>query len=118
MVPRRAPIARRMPISRVRSFTETKRMFMIPMPATMAVMMPTRMPVTLVAIIIWLNPSSSLSCRLTEKFSSWSGARCRALRITAVTSSSVSRTLPSGATTATTRQRLLPKVWMKADGRL
>ena len=43
---------------------------MIPMPATMAVMMPTRIPVMLVAFIICSKPSSSLSCRLTEKFSS------------------------------------------------
>ena len=37
------------------------------------------------------------------------------MRITAVTSSSVSRTFPSGATTATTRPRLLPKVRMNDE---
>ena len=37
------------------------------------------------------------------------------MRITAVTSSSVSRTFPSGATTAMTSPRLAPKVRMKAE---
>ncbi len=41
MVLRLAPSARRTPISRVRSWTETSMMFMIPMPPTMRVMSPT-----------------------------------------------------------------------------
>ena len=41
MVLRRAPSARRTPISRVRSCTETSMMFMMPMPPTMSVMSPT-----------------------------------------------------------------------------
>ena len=38
---RRAPSARRTPISRVRSVTDTSMMFMIPMPPTTSVMSPT-----------------------------------------------------------------------------
>ena len=41
MVRRRAPSARRTPISRVRSVTETSMMFMIPMPPTTSVISPT-----------------------------------------------------------------------------
>ena len=41
MVRRRAPSARRTPISRVRSRTLTSMMFMMPMPPTMRVMTPT-----------------------------------------------------------------------------
>ena len=70
MVVLRAPSARRTPISRVRSFTETSRMFMIPMPPTMAVITPISAPTMLSASVIWLKPCSSLSCRLTEKLSS------------------------------------------------
>ncbi len=46
MVRLRAPSARRMPISRVRSRTDTSMMFMMPMPPTSRVMspMPTATP--------------------------------------------------------------------------
>ena len=40
MVRLRAPSARRMPISRVRSRTDTSMMFMMPMPPTSSVMSP------------------------------------------------------------------------------
>ena len=102
-----------MPISRVRSFTDTRRMFMMPMPATMAVITPTRMPTRLVTIMVWLKPWRILSCRLTEKLSAWSGPRRRAARITATISSSVSITLPAGATTAMVSPRRAPKVRRK-----
>ena len=41
MVRLRAPSARRTPISRVRSRTDTSMMFMMPMPPTSSVMRPT-----------------------------------------------------------------------------
>ena len=46
MLPRWAPMARRMPISRVRSVTVTSMMFMMPMPPTSSEMaaMPARTP--------------------------------------------------------------------------
>ena len=72
----RAPMAMRMPISRVRSVTETSMMFMMPMPPTsseMLAMEASRMVSTLVvssavlAMSVWLRTvksSSSPSCDL------------------------------------------------------
>ena len=88
---------------------------MMPIPPTMAVMMPIKTPTTLSASVIWLNPCKSLSCRFTEKLSSWSGRSLRALRITEMTSSSVWVTLPAGATTDSTSPRFNPNDRVKAE---
>ena len=77
MVSLRAPSARRMPISRVRSFTETSRMFMTPMPPTMAVMKPMTKTTSFICFVMSPNMLSIRSWRLTAKLSSLSGASRR-----------------------------------------
>ena len=70
---RRAPIAMRMPISRVRSVTETSRMFMMPMPPTSSEIEAT---VARSADITWLllSCASAIWLRLrTLKSLSWPG---------------------------------------------
>ena len=73
MCTRRAPIAIRMPISRVRSVTETSRMFMMPMPPTSSEIDAT---VASSSAMIRLLPSAAcaISLRLrTSKSLSWPG---------------------------------------------
>ena len=57
-----APIALRMPISRVRSVTDTSMMFMMPMPPTSSeiLAMPVRMTMTIL-IILFISSSHSLA---------------------------------------------------------
>src|ERR1043165_6528590 len=64
---RRAPMALRMPISRVRSVTETSMMFMMPMPPTRRAM-PTTAPMTTVVVVSALEIIFRISsCASTRK---------------------------------------------------
>ncbi len=75
-----APTARRRPISRVRSVTETSMMFMIPMPPTISdtdAMAPSRIDITCAELSCAANTSDRLRI---VKSSSWPGRmrwRCR-----------------------------------------
>ena len=70
---RRAPIALRIPISRVRSVTVTSMMFMIPIPPTTSEM-PAIAPSTRVRMpVIWLA-AESRSCWLVTWKSAWAGS--------------------------------------------
>ena len=75
-----APMALRMPISRVRSVTDTSMMFMIPMPPTSSEM-PTMPVITIVTVVrIESNVSWTCSAVWIRKSSSSSGLRSCALR--------------------------------------
>ena len=67
MLPKVAPSAFRMPISRVRSVTETIMMFMMPMPPTRSEM-PAMLPRRIVSIVVcWVTVSRRLVRLLTVK---------------------------------------------------
>ena len=83
--PPRAPMAMRMPISRVRSVTETSMMFMIPMPPTSRLteaMAASRIDITWVvpcavsAMSVWLRTSKSSSSHAAR---SWLSRRIAAI---------------------------------------
>ncbi len=74
IVRRFAPSARRIPISRVRSRTETSMMFMIPMPPTRSVISPTPIATPKSAPVSSAKVFASWSGRLIVKSSSFSGA--------------------------------------------
>ena len=61
MCRRLAPSALRMPISLVRSVTDTSMMFMIPMPATIRAMAPTTKAPSLTPAVAWLKARIWLS---------------------------------------------------------
>ena len=75
-----APMARRMPISRVRSVTETSMMFMMPMPAaSSAIELITAAPIR-AACVIDRNWLISVSLEKSSKSSSSPGATLRIAR--------------------------------------
>ena len=82
-------MARRMPISRVRSVTETSMMFMMPMPAAMSAMELTTVTPMRTERVKLLNCSISESFEDISKSSSWSGGTLRMVRNAARTSAMV-----------------------------
>ena len=71
----RAPMAMRMPISRVRSVTETSMMFMMPMPPTSSetpAMLPSRIVIML--LVSFAASATSVMLRTVKSFGSF-GAR-------------------------------------------
>src|SRR6266581_1434049 len=95
IVRRFAPIALRMPISRVRSATDTNMMFMMPMPPTKSERPVINSPmVAMVPATRW-NMSTNWSCWLMAKSSGSLGAKRRILRMTVRNSSLASSSCSS-----------------------
>ncbi len=123
-----APMALRMPISRVRSVTDTNMMFMTPTPPTNREMPVTAMPIASTTPMTLLKADSSESILLIAKSSSSLGRRRRILRISPTTSYSKSAsTAPGGALTAMSKLRSWPpnsrtkvvtgtKIWLSKSG--
>ena len=81
-----APIALRIPISWVRSVTDTNMMFITPMPPTNSEMPVITMPINSTTPITLLNIATSESIVLMEKLSSSFGASFRTSRISPISS--------------------------------
>ncbi len=75
-----APMARRMPISRVRSVTETSMMFMMPMPPTSRLTPATAPSMPVIVVVALVIASAICVMSRTEKLSSPSGAMRRVSR--------------------------------------
>ena len=117
MLRRLAPIAFLMPISRVRSVTETNMMFITPIPPTNSAIPVTSRPMPRTAPTTLLNAPSRESSLLMVKLSSSIGLNLRILRISPITSNSKSsRSRDCGALTAMSKfmDRRPPKDLTKA----
>ena len=86
-----APIALRMPISFVRSVTDTNMIFMTPMPPTNSEIPVTSRPISRTTPTMLLNAPIRESSLLIEKSSPSAGRSLRILRISPMTSNSRSR---------------------------